>query len=286
MEESQEMNQPIAIVTGASSGFGLLTTIELAKAGFQVIATMRNKERGGELLKKANRLTIQSNLIVQELDVTSEASIEQLAARIKSIGRVDVLVNNAGYAAAGFVEEITMEEYRKQFDTNFFGVIAVTKTVLPFMRKQRKGKIINVSSISGKIAFPGLSPYVASKHALEGWSESLRLELSPFGIAVTLIEPGSYKTNIWSSGKQVTTLSLQTDSPYYKYMKSIEDYISSGEGQFGNPKDVAEKIASIASEEGSSLRHPIGKGVRTTLLLRNLIPWKLWEKIFIKKLHR
>ncbi|MEH7300092.1 oxidoreductase [Neobacillus drentensis] len=280
------MNQPIAIVTGASSGFGLLTTIELAKAGFQVIATMRNKERSGELLKEANRLTIQSNLIVCELDVTSEASIEQLAARIKSIGRVDVLVNNAGYAAAGFVEEITMEEYRKQFDTNFFGVIAVTKTVLPFMRSQGKGKIINVSSISGKIAFPGLSPYVASKHALEGWSESLRLELSPFGIAVTLIEPGSYKTNIWSSGKQVTTLSLQTDSPYYKYMKSIEDYISSGEGQFGNPKDVAEKIASIALDDGSSLRHPIGKGVRTTLLLRNLIPWKLWEKIFIKKLHR
>ncbi|WML56396.1 oxidoreductase [Neobacillus sp. PS2-9] len=280
------MNQPIAIVTGASSGFGLLTTIELAKAGFQVIATMRNKERSGELLKEANRLTIQSNLIVCELDVTSEASIEQLAARIKSIGRVDVLVNNAGYAAAGFVEEITMEEYRKQFDTNFFGVIAVTKTVLPFMRSQGKGKIINVSSISGKIAFPGLSPYVASKHALEGWSESLRLELLPFGIAVTLIEPGSYKTNIWSSGKQVTTQSLQTDSPYYKYMKSIEDYISSGEGQFGNPKDVAEKIASIALDDGSSLRHPIGKGVRTTLLLRNLIPWKLWEKIFIKKLNR
>jgi NAD(P)-dependent dehydrogenase (short-subunit alcohol dehydrogenase family) len=282
MEESQEMNQPIAIVTGASSGFGLLTTIELAKAGFQVIATMRNKERSGELLKEANRLTIQSNLIVHELDVTSEASIEQFAARIKSIGRVDVLVNNAGYAAAGFVEEITMEEYRKQFDTNFFGVIAVTKTVIPLMRSQGKGKIINVSSISGKIAFPGLSPYVASKHALEGWSESLRLELSPFGIAVTLIEPGSYKTNIWSSGKQVTTL----DSPYYRYMKSIEDYISSGEGQFGNPKDVAEKIASIALDDGPSLRHPIGKGVRTTLLLRNLIPWKLWEKIFIKKLHR
>jgi NAD(P)-dependent dehydrogenase (short-subunit alcohol dehydrogenase family) len=280
------MNQPIAIVTGASSGFGLLTAIELSKAGFQVIATMRNAERSVELLKETKRLSIHSNIIVHEMDVTSESSIGRLAVLIERLGRVDVLVNNAGYAAAGFVEEITMEEYRKQFDTNFFGVIAVTKTVLPFMRSQGKGKIINVSSISGKIAFPGLSPYVASKHALEGWSESLRLELSPFGIAVTLIEPGSYKTNIWSSGKQVTTLSLQTDSPYYKYMKSIEDYISSGEGQFGNPKDVAEKIASIALEEGPSLRHPIGKGVRTTLLLRNFIPWKLWEKIFIKKLHR
>jgi NAD(P)-dependent dehydrogenase (short-subunit alcohol dehydrogenase family) len=280
------MNQPIAIVTGASSGFGLLTTLEFAKAGFQVIATMRNKAKADELLKEAQRLTIQSNLIIHELDVTSESSIEQLAALIKSIGRVDVLVNNAGYAGAGFVEEITMEEYRKQFDTNFFGVIAVTKTVIPFMRRQRKGKIINVSSISGKIAFPGLSPYVASKHALEGWSESLRLELSPFGIAVTLIEPGSYKTSIWTTGKQVTTLSLQTNSPYFNYMKSIEDYISSGEGQFGNPKDVAEKIASIALDERPNLRYPIGKGVRTTLMLRKFIPWKLWEKLFIKKLHQ
>lgn len=280
------MNQPIAIVTGASSGFGLLTTLELAKAGFQVIATMRNKAKADELLKEANRLIIQSNLIIHELDVTSESSVEQLAAMIKSIGRVDVLVNNAGYAGAGFVEEITMEEYRKQFDTNFFGVIAVTKTVIPFMRRQRKGKIINVSSISGKIAFPGLSPYVASKHALEGWSESLRLELSPFGIAVTLIEPGSYKTSIWTTGKQVTTLSLQTNSPYFNYMKSIEDYISSGEGQFGNPKDVAEKIASIALDERPNLRYPIGKGVRTTLMLRKFIPWKLWEKLFIKKLHQ
>lgn len=278
------MNQPIAIVTGASSGFGLLTTLELAKAGFQVIATMRNKAKADELLKEAQRLTLQSNLIIHELDVTSESSVEQLAALIKSIGRVDVLVNNAGYAGAGFVEEITMEEYRKQFDTNFFGVIAVTKTVIPFMRRQRKGKIINVSSISGKIAFPGLSPYVASKHALEGWSESLRLELSPFGIAVSLIEPGSYKTSIWTTGKQVTTLSLQTDSPYFNYMKSIEDYISSGEGQFGNPKDVAEKIASIALDERPNLRYPIGKSVRTTLMLRKFIPWKIWEKLFIKRL--
>ncbi|MDQ1146386.1 NAD(P)-dependent dehydrogenase (short-subunit alcohol dehydrogenase family) [Bacillus sp. SORGH_AS 510] len=278
------MNQPIAIVTGASSGFGLLTTLELAKAGFQVIATMRNKAKADELLNQAQRLTIQSNLIIHELDVTSGSSVERLAALIKSIGRVDVLVNNAGFAGAGFVEEITMEEYRKQFDTNFFGVIAVTKTVIPFMRRQKKGKIINVSSISRRIAFPGLSPYVASKHALEGWSESLRLELSPFGISVALIEPGSYKTSIWTTGKQVTTLSLQTDSPYFNYMKRIEDYISSGEGQFGNPKDVAEKIARIALDERPNLRYPIGKGVRPTLMLRKFIPWKLWEKLFIKRL--
>lgn len=280
------MNQPIAIVTGASSGFGLLTTLELAKAGFQVVATMRNIEKSIELLREAEKLSLQKNVIVHALDVTSEASVKKLALLVKNMGRVDVLVNNAGFAGAGFVEEITMEEYRKQFDTNFFGVIAVTKTVLPFMRSQRKGKIINVSSISGKIAFPGLSPYVASKHALEGWSESLRLELYPFGVDVVLIEPGSYKTNIWSTGKQVTSLSLHTDSPYYNYMEKIEDYIQSGEGSFGDPKEVAEKIARISIEGRSNLRFPIGKGVKTTILIHKIIPWRIWEKIFIKKLHQ
>ena len=128
---------------------------------------------------------------------------------MEDFGKVDVLINNAGYAGAGFVEEVSMEEYRKQFETNVFGVLAVTKAFLPLMRKQGQGCIINISSISGKVAFPGLSPYIASKHAIEGWSESLRLEMQPFGVKVVLIEPGSYKTNIWSTGKQVAVESLQ-----------------------------------------------------------------------------
>jgi NAD(P)-dependent dehydrogenase (short-subunit alcohol dehydrogenase family) len=280
------MNKPIAIVTGASSGFGLLTTLELAKSGFKVIATMRNTIKASDLLYEANKLNIEPLIHVHPLDVTEESSIEKLAELIDSLGRVDVLVNNAGYAAAGFVEEITMEEYRRQFETNVFGVFAVTKTVLPYMRRQKEGKIINVSSISGKVAFPGLSPYVASKHALEGWSESLRLEMKPFGIEVALIEPGSFKTNIWSTGKQVTSLSLQEDSPYYEYMKEIEEYIQSGEGKFGDPQEVAAKIAEISKQKNSTLRFPIGKGVQATLMLKNMIPWSRWENIFLKKLKQ
>jgi NAD(P)-dependent dehydrogenase (short-subunit alcohol dehydrogenase family) len=152
------------------------------------------------------------------------------------------------------------------------------------MRMQKQGCIINISSISGKIAFPGLSPYAASKHAIEGWSESLRLEMLPFGVKVVLIEPGSYKTNIWSTGKQVAEESLQSHSPYQDYMQSIEKYIAKGEDSFGDPEDVAKKIAEIATMENPEIRYPIGRGVKAAIFLKNLLPWRIWEKIILRKL--
>lgn len=278
------MNGPIAIVTGASSGFGLLTSIELAQAGFNVIATMRNIEKRTELLSAAGKRKLEEKITIHELDVTSESSIEKLTPLIQSLGRVDVLVNNAGYAAGGFIEEIRLEEYRKQFETNVFGVIAVTKTVLPWMRKQNQGKIINISSISGKVGFPGLSPYVASKYALEGWSESLRLEMKPFGVEVVLIEPGSYRTNIWSTGKQVTN--SQEDSPYYPHMRKIENYLASNEEKYGDPREVAKKIAEIAAMTDPRFRYPIGKGVKATVFIKNMLTWKKWEGVILKSLHK
>lgn len=279
-----KMNQPIAIVTGSSSGFGLLTVLELARSGFQVIATMRNLEKGSDLLKQAKNQNLEANISIHELDVTSETSIEKLSTFLKTLGRVDVLVNNAGYAAGGFVEELPLEEYRRQFETNVFGVIAVTKTVLPYMRRQGSGKIINMSSISGIVAFPGLSPYCASKHALEGWSESLRLEMKPFGVDVILIEPGSYKTSIWSTGRQVTP--SQEESPYFILMKKLEDYILAGEEGFGDPREVAQKVAEISTMKEPNFRFPIGKGVKLTIRLKNLIPWKKWESQVMKNVNK
>jgi NAD(P)-dependent dehydrogenase (short-subunit alcohol dehydrogenase family) len=279
------MNNKIAVITGTSSGFGLMTAIELARKGFTVAASMRNTGKSAELLREAKKHKVESKIIVYELDVTDEISIQTFQLKIiKDFGRVDVLVNNAGYAGAGFVEEVSMAEYRKQFETNVFGVFAVTKAFLPLMRKQGQGCIINISSISGKVAFPGLSPYIASKHALEGWSESLRLEMQPFGVKVVLIEPGSYKTNIWSTGKQVAAESLLSHSPYHEYMKRIEGYISEGEKSFGDPLEIARKITEIAVMENPKLRFPIGNGVKASILVRNFLPWKLWEKIIISKL--
>lgn len=278
------MEKRIAVVTGSSSGFGLLTSLELAQKGFHVIATMRDMKKGLSLVKQAERLGVNARIQLFELDVTSNHSITNWRIFMEKLGRIDVLVNNAGYAGAGFVEEIPVEEYRKQFETNVFGVIGVTQAVLPMMRKQRKGRIITISSISGRVGFPGLSPYVSSKHALEGWSESLRLEMKPFGIDVVIIEPGSFQTNIWSSGKQVTENSLKIDSPYYEKMKKLEQHIEKGTNKFGDPVLVAKLIVGIAQKKQTSLRYMVGKGVKVTVILKFVLPWRLWEKLILKQL--
>lgn len=278
------MENQIAVVTGSSSGFGLLTTLELAQKGFHVIATMRDMKKGLPLVNQAERLGVKDRIQLFELDVTSSHSITNWKTFMEELGRIDVLVNNAGYAGAGFVEEIPVEEYREQFETNVFGVIGVTQAVLSMMRKQRKGRIITISSISGRVGFPGLSPYVSSKHALEGWSESLRLEMKPFGIDVVIIEPGSFQTNIWSSGKQVTENSLKIDSPYYEKMKKLEQHIEKGSNKFGDPVLVAKLIVGIAQKKQTSLRYMVGKGVKVTVILKFILPWRLWEKLLLKQL--
>ncbi|MEI4804242.1 oxidoreductase [Bacillus sp. FJAT-51639] len=277
------MTEKIAIITGSSSGFGLLTSLEFAKKGYLVIATMRNVKKQTKLLEQAATLHIESNIKIQQLDVTSQKSIENFTSFINTLERIDILVNNAGYASGGFVEEIPLEEYQKQFETNVFGAISVTQAILPIMRKQKHGKIINVSSISGKIGFPGLSPYVASKYALEGWSESLRLEVKPFGIDVSLIEPGSYNTNIWEIGQKLAETSSESQSPYKDYMKKIEQHIQNGNESFGDPQDVAEKIVSIAQSQHPTLRYPIGKGVKLMMLIKNILPWKWWEFLVLRR---
>ncbi|MFC0469830.1 SDR family oxidoreductase [Halalkalibacter kiskunsagensis] len=274
-----------AIITGASSGFGLLTAIEFAKRGYYVLATMRFVEKAAQF----NTLVDDKNLLKRieafPLDVTDSSSISALKKKVESQERVAVLVNNAGFAIGGFAEEVDMEDYRRQFETNVFGVMAVTQAVLPTMREQRTGAILNMSSVSGKIAFPGLSPYAASKHALEGYTESLRLEMKPFGIQVALVEPGSYKTNIWTSGMKVSERSLEENSPYYDYMRTITDTLEFGKEKHGDPKEVAMLVCDLASvKKLNQLRYPIGRGLKMTLLIKKWLPWQLWEKIVLKKL--
>lgn len=285
-ESWQKMNKKVAIITGASSGFGLLTTLELAKKDYLIIATMRNLEKQANLISQATQLNLQQNITVQQLDVTDQNSIHNFKLYIKEINRVDLLINNAGYANGGFVEEIPVEEYRKQFETNLLEPISITQLVLPYMREQKSGKIINISSISGQVGFPGLSPYVSSKYALEGWSESLRLEVKPFGIDVALVEPGSYNTNIWEVGKQLATNQSDTTSPYKEYMDKIQKHINSGSDTFGNPIDVAKKIVDIAEAKRTTLRYPIGKGVKFMILAKKILPWRLWEHLVLRSFKK
>lgn len=279
------IGKKIAIVTGASSGFGMLTSIELAKQNYYVVATMRNVDKRFALLERVGEAKVANLVEVFSLDVTNDHSLLVFKEKLRELGRVDVLVNNAGYAGAGFSEEIPINEYRQQFETNVFGAISVTQLCLPYMRDQRNGKIINVSSISGRVGFPGLSPYVASKHALEGWSESLRLEVGPFGIDVVLVEPGSFQTSIWSSGKQITDKSLQSHSPYFSYMEKLSLHLEKGEASYGDPLEVAKLITEISQQSSTKLRYPIGKGVKFTLFIKSCFPWRLWERMVMKKIE-
>ncbi|THE10128.1 SDR family oxidoreductase [Bacillus timonensis] len=277
------MDKPIAIITGASSGFGLLSSIEFLKKGFFVVATMRNLQRKENILRHLNNPDLEENLQFCRLDVTDSDSLHTFQTTLQKLGRVDILLNNAGFATGGFAEEISISEYKAQFETNFFGLIQVTKLVLPYMRKQRAGKIMNLSSISGQMGFPAISPYVASKYALEGWSESLQFEVRAFGIDVALIEPGSFQTNIWSSGKKVAEQSMLPTSPYQELMKKIEARLEKNQASYGDPLEVATFIVRLATKPSlTRLRYPVGKGTRFTIILKNALPWKIWEGIVLK----
>lgn len=280
------MNNKIAIITGSSSGFGLHTTLELAKSGFFVIATMRDLAKSEALITELKKQLVESTVAIEQLDVTDEGSINSFQkVLLEKYGKVDVLVNNAGFASGGFVEELSLDTYKKQFDTNLFGVISLTKLVLPVMRKQGSGKIINISSISGLVGFPGLSPYAASKFALEGFTESLRFEVKQFGIDVILVEPGSFQTSIWSKAKGEIATGNNEASPYRELQKAIEKHMEH-EDEFGDPKQVAQLITSLASGKNPKFRNVIGKGTKTSARLKRLLPWNSWEKAVLKILGK
>ncbi|MEN2440719.1 oxidoreductase [Bacillus sp. JR_21] len=280
------MNKKIAIVTGASSGFGLLAAVKLARSFF-VIATSRQPEKAEQLRELAAAHNVSDSIHITTLDVTDEQSIVSFGKAVSAYAPIDLLVNNAGTAYGGFVEDVPMEHFRQQFETNVFGVIHVTKTVLPYIRKHGGAKIINVSSISGLTGFPALSPYVSSKHALEGFSESLRIELLPFGIETALIEPGSYKTSIWSTSLSNFMSVPADDSAYHQYYKKILSYVQKNGEESGDPQEVADLIYQLATKQHiKNLRYPIGKGIKLTLLFRSLFPWSAWESILKKKLFK
>ncbi|AME07477.1 oxidoreductase [Bacillus siamensis] len=280
------MNRKVAIVTGATSGFGLLTALKLARS-YHVIATARQPEKAETLKEAAAQAGVSGHITIASLDVTNEQSVSDFGNTISGFGPVDVLVNNAGTAYGGFIADVPMEHYRQQFDTNVFGLIHVTKTVLPYMRKHGGAKIINISSISGLTAFPALSPYTSSKFAIEGFTECLRLELLPLGIDAALIEPGSYKTSIWETSLSHHLTAPGKDSPYYRYYQQIEAYFKASASKSGDPNDVAELIYQLAQTKClKKLRYPIGRGIKLTLACRSLFSWPVWESVIKKKLFK
>lgn len=268
----------VAIVTGTSSGFGMLTAVELARKHYRVMAAMRNPDRAAELLERAERAGVTDRIHIRTLDVTDPDAVEQLVGdTLRAHERIDMLVNNAGFAIGGFVEEVSMADWRRQMETNFFGLVAMTKSVIPAMREQRSGLIVNVSSVSGRVGFPGYAPYAASKFAVEGFTESLRHELAPLGIRVVLVEPGAYRTPIWEKG-----LSQMPDpdrSPYQDRLKAIARYSRRTAEQAPDPQQVADLIGTLADKRSPKLRYPLGRGSTLAIWGRALLPWKWFERI-------
>lgn len=268
----------VTFITGASSGFGLLTAVECAARGHRVIAAMRDPDKKGRLFELAGKRQAADRIDICRLDVTDgEAAARAVGDAIDRYGRLDVLVNNAGYAQGGMAEDVPLEAWRAQMETNFFAAVRLVQLVVPHMRKQRSGLIVNVSSISGRLGLPGFGPYCASKFALEGFSEALRLELAPFGIRVVLVEPGAYRTDIWRKGFELAHAS--PDSPYRELAEAVFRQARQSAERAPDPAEVARRIANLADQPAPPLRLPLGRGVRSTLAARSLLPWHWYERL-------
>jgi NAD(P)-dependent dehydrogenase (short-subunit alcohol dehydrogenase family) len=262
----EKENRRVVLVTGASSGIGLACAAHLAGLGFRVYGTSRRAAAGSP-----------GNVTMLTADVTDDRSVEQaIATVLDREGRLDIVVNNAGMGIAGPVESTSIEQAKGQFEVNFFGVFKVCRAVLPAMRRQRSGYIINIGSIGGLLAIPYQSMYSASKFALEGLSEALRMEVRPFGIRVVIIEPGDHKTGL-TENRQFTEISIATDaySPSFEaaLLKTAHDE-QSGPG----PEQVARLLYRIVNQRHPRLRYTIGPiPQRAAVWLKRLMPYSILE---------
>ena len=236
----------VAVVTGSSSGIGLATSLALARNGYLTYATMRNLAKRGSIQSIVDKQHLPIRVV--QLDVTDENSIKSaMQSMLSEAGRIDLLVNNAGYALTGAFEDIGIDEIKAQYETNVFGVIRVTQAVLPIMRKQGSGMIINISSGAGRIGYPGGSAYVSSKFALEGLSESMAFEIEQFGIRTVLVEPGFIRTN-FGENIDIAKKAQDPNSPYSQIMQMM----SSIRGKMLENAPDADLVAEVVVEARNS----------------------------------
>ena len=253
--------EKVAIVTGSSSGIGYETALALARDGFYTFATVRNLKKADKISQVAKKENL--NIEIIELDVDDEKSISAAVEKILAKKqRIDVLVNSAGWGLFGSVEDVSMKDFRAQFETNFFGIISIIQKVAPIMRKQGTGVIVNVSSVAGRIGFPGSPAYISSKFALEGLSESIRYELGQFGVKIIIIEPGVIKTNFFSSMKIAEP---KPDSPYKEITEKVIMGIKMMAELGTPPSEVATTIVNAVKEENPRPRYIVGNDAQMFL---------------------
>jgi NAD(P)-dependent dehydrogenase (short-subunit alcohol dehydrogenase family) len=258
----------VVLITGASSGIGKACASHLASLGHTVYGTSR---KGGDA---------SGSIRMIPMDVTDERSVADGVERVvREAGRLDALVNNAGYGIAGAVEETSVQEAQQQFDTNFFGMVRVTKAALPRMRERRSGLVVNMGSIGGIISIPFQSFYCATKFAIEGFSEALRMEVRGFGIRVVLVEPGDHCTNFTKS--RIRTKESQKDGSAYREAFDKALGVMERDEQNGpSPEGIARRIAAIVSDPSPALRHPVGMFLqRFAITLKSALPGGVFESI-------
>lgn len=263
------INDKVVLVTGVSSGIGRETAQLLDERGARVFGTVRDLRRNGDL----------PDVELVHMDVTDDASVRD---GVKSVfdkaGKLDILINNAGYGLTAALEETSVEEAQEQFDTNFFGVMRVTRAVLPTMRRQRSGRIINIGSALGFLPAPFNGIYGSSKYALEGYTETLDHEVRTFGIRAVLVEPVFTKTNI-SKNKKIAQNVIDA---YAEQKERMEDAIQQRADKHDEPQRVAEVIYHAATDDPPRLRYPVGEGV-TLSRLRRFVPVQVFDKQFRKR---
>src|ERR687897_787683 len=276
-------DQKVAVVTGSSSGIGFETSLTLARNSFYTYATMRKleEEKSKPLTDAAKNENLQ--LQVMELDVDNDKSVTNaINTIVDERKRIDVLVNNAGYALGGALEDTSVDEIKAQFETNFFGSVRAMKAVLPVMRKQGAGKIVNITSMGGRISIPLSSSYHGSKFALEGLSESIQYELEPFGIKIILIEPGAVGSNFWRNIKTAKS-SSDSDSPYSQFGNKILKAFKVMEQNVTSPSVVAKTILDAVTSDNPQLRYVVGEDAAKTIEARKNMPDKEFGELIKKQ---
>jgi NAD(P)-dependent dehydrogenase (short-subunit alcohol dehydrogenase family) len=272
----------VVLITGCSSGFGMLAALGFARAGDAVFASMRNVERAGALNDAATADGLKIDVVA--LDVNDDDSVRRAVAHVvERAGRIDVLVNNAGIGAVAAVEDFDDDEVRAVFETNVLGVIRCTRAVLPQMRAQRSGTIINVGSLAGVVYAPFRGIYSASKAAVEALTESLRYELLPFGIDACVIEPGFFETAIAANRMPVGRAG--EGSPYFAHLRAYEGDDRTPQGSVrADPQAVADAIVAVAHDPAPKMRYAVGKDAETLVPLRRKTPDEEFEKVIRRTL--
>ncbi|WP_373471161.1 oxidoreductase [Carnobacterium alterfunditum] len=267
------MSKKVALVTGASSGIGYAAAIDLHNAGFTVYGAARRMDKLKSLEDKG--------IHIIELDVTSEESmVKSIETIINNEGRLDILVNNAGYGSYGSLEDVPMEEARRQVEVNVFGLARMSQLALPHMRKNKFGRIINISSIGGKLYTPFGGWYHATKFAVEGLSDSMRLETAQFGIDVVVIEPGGVKTD-WGIISADNLIKTSKNSVYETSAKETADKMRKNYSgtQLSDPRVVSEAIVKAATVKKPKTRYLVGMGAKPAIFIRKLVSDKVFDKI-------